>query len=90
MQQIISISELRRRFRHYYEAVVRARTSLVITRGSTREAVLMPHEEYMHYLRMRETEVLAKFDQVWDRLAEANTESREEELVADIKAARRE
>jgi hypothetical protein len=37
---------------------------------------------------MEESEVLAHFDKVWDRLAELNAEFSEEEIAADIKAAR--
>ena len=33
-------------------------------------------------------EVLARFDKVWTRLAEVNAEFSEDEIAADIKAAR--
>ena len=34
--------------------------------------------------------MLARFDQVWDRLAEGNAFYSDEEIAADIEAARRE
>jgi hypothetical protein len=37
---------------------------------------------------MKESDVLARFDQVLDRLGKLNAEYSEEEIVADIKAAR--
>jgi hypothetical protein len=37
---------------------------------------------------MQESEVLARFDQVWDRLNELNAEYSDEEIAADIEEAR--
>lgn len=88
MQKIIGVTELQRKFRPLFEDVVRKRIPLVLTRGSRPEAVLIPYEEYLRYQQMQESEVLAKFDRVWDRLAELNAQVSEEEITADIKAAR--
>jgi len=38
---------------------------------------------------MQESEVLARFDKVWNRLSELNASATEDELAKDIKAARR-
>jgi hypothetical protein len=59
-----------------------------LTRGSRPEAVLLPYEEYLHYQQMQESEVLARFDQVWNRLAQLNASYSDEEIAADIEAAR--
>lgn len=88
MQQIIGVTELQRKFRSFFDEVVRKRTPLVLTRGSRPEAVLIPYEDYLRYQQMQESEVLARFDQVWNRLAEVNAEVAEIELLADIQAAR--
>jgi prevent-host-death family protein len=88
MQKIIGVTELQRKFRPFFESVVRKRIPLILTRGSRPEAVLIPYEDYLHYQQLQESEVLAQFDRVWDRLAELNTEFSEEEIAADIKASR--
>jgi prevent-host-death family protein len=88
MQQIIGVTELQRKFRSFFDDVVRKRVPLVLTRGSRPEAVLIPYEDYLRYQQMQESEVLARFDRVWSRLAEVNAAYGEEEIAADIRAAR--
>lgn len=88
MQKIIGVTELQRKFRPFFDTVVRKRTPLILTRGSRPEAVLIPYEDYVRFQQMQESEVLAQFDKVWDRLAELNAEFSEEEITADIKVAR--
>jgi len=88
MQKIIGVTELQRKFRSFFESVVRKRTPLILTRGSRPEAVLISYEDYLRYQQMEESEVLARFDKVWDRLAEVNASFSEDELAANIKSAR--
>lgn len=88
MQQIIGVTELQRKFRSFFEGVVRKRIPLVLTRGSRPEAVLIPYEDYLRFQQMQESEVLARFDKVWDRLVELNASISDNELAADIQAAR--
>lgn len=88
MQKIIGVTELQRKFRLFFEGVVRTHTPLILTRGSRPEAVLIPYEDYLRYQQLQESEVLARFDKVWDRLAKVNAEFSEDEITADIKAAR--
>ena len=89
MQQIIGVTELQRRFRSFFDEVVRKRTPLILTRGSRPEAVLIPYEDYLRYQQMQEVEVLARFDKVWQRIAEANAAYGEDEISSDIQAARK-
>lgn len=89
MQKIIGVTELQRKFRSFFEDVVRRRTPLILTRGSRPEAVLLPYEDYQRYQQMQESEVLAHFDQVWNRLAQLNASFSDEEIAADIEAARK-
>jgi prevent-host-death family protein len=89
MQKIIGVTELQRQFRVFFEDVVRKRTPLVLTRRSRPEAVLIPYEDYLRFQQMQETQVLARFDQVWKRLAELNASFSEEEIAADIEAVRK-
>ena len=88
MQQIIGVTELQRRFRSFFDDVVRKRIPLVLTRGSRPEAVLIPYEDYLRFQQMQEGEVLARFDKVWNRLAEVNAAASDDEITADIQAAR--
>ena len=88
MQQIVGVTELQRRFRSYFDDVVRKRTPLVLTRGSRPEAVLIPYEDYLRFQQMQEVEVLARFDQVWDRLDRLNTAYSDDKIAVDIAAAR--
>jgi prevent-host-death family protein len=89
MQQIIGVTELQRRFRSFFDEVVRKRTPLVLTRGSRPEAVLISYDDYLRFQQMQESEVLAQFDRVWNRLAKVNAGFDEAEIAADIKIARR-
>jgi len=88
MQQIIGVTELQRKFRAFYEGVVSKRIPLVLTRGSRPEAVLISYDDYLRFQQMQESEVLARFDKVWNRLAEMNATIGDDELAADIKMAR--
>lgn len=88
MQQIIGVTELQRKFRSFFDDVVSKHTPVILTRGSRPEAVLISYEDYLRFQQMQESEVLARFDTVWNRLAEVNAAVSEEELAADIKAAR--
>ena len=88
MQDIVGLTELQRKFRLFFERVVEKRISLVLTRGSRPEAVLIPYEDYLRYQQMQESEVLASFDRVWNRLAEANAAYDEGEIYTDIQVAR--
>lgn len=88
MIKIIGVTELQRRFRPFFEEVVRKRTPLVLTRGSRPEAVLIPYEDYLRFQQMEEGEVLAHFEQVWDRLSKVNSQYSLEEISADIQVAR--
>lgn len=88
MQKIIGVTELQRQFRSFFEDVVQKHIPLVLTRGSRPEAVLIPYEEYLRFQKMQESEVLARFDQVWNRLAQLNAAFTDDEIAADIESAR--
>lgn len=89
MQKIVGVTELQRRFRSIFDEVVNKKTPVVLTRGSRPEAVLISYEDFQRFQEIQESEVLARFDQVWGRLAELNAVYTDEEISADIKAARR-
>jgi prevent-host-death family protein len=89
MQQIAGVTELQRKFRSFFDQVVRKGTPLVLTRGSRPEAVIIPYEDYLRFQQLQESEVLANFDRVWNRLAEVNADYSNDEIAADIEAARK-
>jgi len=87
-QRIVGVTELQRRFRQFFDQVAKKNTPIILTRGSRPEAVLIPYEDYLRLQELKESDVLAKFDQVWDRLGELNEGYTEEEIRADIQVAR--
>ncbi|MCX6053922.1 MAG: type II toxin-antitoxin system Phd/YefM family antitoxin [Chloroflexi bacterium] len=88
MQQIIGVTELQRKFRSIFDDVVNKRIPVILTRGSRPEAALISYEDYLCFQQMQESEVLAHFDTIWNRLAKVNARINEDELAADIKLAR--
>jgi prevent-host-death family protein len=90
MQKIIGVTELQRRFRPVFDEVVKNKMPFILTRGSRPEAALIPYEDYLRFQEMEESEVLARFDQVWARLGRLNTSFTDEEVALDIAAARAE
>ncbi len=89
MQEIVGVTELQRRFRSFFDQVVQKKTPLVLTRGSRPEAVMIPYQDYLRFQQMQETEVLARFDKVWEKLGELNAEYSDDEIAADIREARK-
>ncbi len=87
-QKIIGVTELQRRFRQFFDQVAKKNTPIILTRGSRPEAALIPYEDYLRLQELKESDVLARFDQVWDRLGKMNESYTEAEIEDDIKAAR--
>lgn len=88
MQEIVGVTELQRQFRLFFDQVARKNTKIVLTRGSRPEAALIPYEDYLRFQEMQKDEVLAQFDQVWNRLDKLNAEYSDDEIAADIAEAR--
>jgi prevent-host-death family protein len=88
MPKIVGVTELQRKFHSFFDEVVQKRTPVILTRGSRPEAALIPYEDYLRFQQMQEREVLAHFDRVWTRLAKVNASFTDDEIAADIKAAR--
>lgn len=90
MQKIIGVTELQRHFRAIYDEVARKRIPYVLTRGSRPEAVMIAYEDFLRYQQLDEHNVLSRFDRLIHRMAAQNAAFDEDELDADIEAARRE
>lgn len=90
MQKIIGVTELQRRFRSIFDEVVKKNIPYVLTRGSRPEAALIPYEEFLRFQALKEQEVLANFDRLVTRMAKQHATASEEEVAADVAAARTE
>ena len=89
MNKIIGVTELQRRFKSVFDEVVQRGVPYILTRGSRAEAALLPYEDFLRYQEMQEKEILARFDLLRERMAEQNRQYSEEEVDADIRAARK-
>jgi prevent-host-death family protein len=90
MHRIIGVTELQRRFRAIFDQVAKGNVPYVLTRGSRPEAALISYEEYRRFQALQEEQVLARFDRLVARMAEQNAAISEEEVAADVAAARAE
>jgi prevent-host-death family protein len=90
MYRIIGVTELQRRFRSVFDRVARENVPYVLTRGSRPEAALISYEEFLRFQALQEQDVLARFDQLVARMAAQNEAIGEEEVAADVAAARAE
>lgn len=90
MHRIIGVTELQRRFRAIFDQVAKGNIPYVLTRGSRPEAALISYEEYRRFQALQEQQVLARFDHLVARMAEQNEAISEEEVAADVAAARAE
>ena len=88
MDKIIGVTELQRRFRAVFDEVAERGIPYILTRGSRPEAVLLPYEEYRRFRELKESDLLDRFDRLVDRMAAQNLQFSEEEVEADIRAAR--
>jgi prevent-host-death family protein len=88
MQKVIGVTDLQRRFRSVLDEVVQQGTPYVLIRESRPEAVLVPYEDYLRLQSLQETEVLNRFDRLMARMAAQNADYTDEEVAADIDAAR--
>ena len=90
MQKIIGVTELQRRFRSVFDEVAKERVPYVLTRGSRPEAALISYEEFLRFQALKEQDVLARYDQLVARMINQNAAFSEEEVAADVVAARAE
>lgn len=90
MQRIIGVTELQRRFRSVFDEVAKDHVPYVLTRGSRPEAALIPYEEFLRYQALHEQDLFARFDELVTRMAEEQAAVPQEEVEADVAAARAE
>ncbi|MCO5189942.1 MAG: type II toxin-antitoxin system Phd/YefM family antitoxin [Anaerolineae bacterium] len=90
MQKIIGVTEIQRRFRSVFDDVVSMHVPYVLTRNSRPEAVLISYEEFLRYQELEESQVLLRFDKLVNRIVAQNAAYSDEEVAADVAAARAE
>ena len=84
MQRIIGVTELQRRFRSVFDEVAKEHTPYILTRGSRPEAALIPYEEFLRYQAWNEQDLLARFDQLLERMARQNAAASEKEVKVRV------
>ena len=90
MNKIIGVTDSQRRFKSVFDEVGTRGIPYVQTRGSRAEAALLPYKDFVRYQELQEKEILARFDRRSERMAEKNRQFSEEEVEADVRAARKE
>ena len=88
MQKVIGVTELQRRFRSVFDEVAEQNVPYFLTRGSRPEAALISYEEYLRFQALQERETLDRFDRLIARMAEQSARYGEDEVAADVAAAR--
>ena len=90
MQKTVGAAELGKRFRAVFDEVTEDHVPYVVTRGEQPEAVLVPYDDFQRLLKQSDNEVLRRFDEVRARIRERTAGFSEEEIAADVAAARAE
>ena len=88
MQKIIGVTELQRSFRAVLDEVGQRPVPYILTRGSRPEAVIIPYDDFVRFQELQEQAALARFDRLLNRMATENAQYSEEEVAADVEAAR--
>lgn len=87
VQKIIGVTELQRRFRVVFDEVAKKNIPYVLTRGSRPEAALISYEEFLLFQELQERDVLQRFDQLAERMAQRSGDASEEEVATDVALA---
>jgi prevent-host-death family protein len=90
MNRIMGVTELQRHFRSAVEDVVKNKVAYVLTRGSRPEVAMIPYEDYLRFQKLNDAQVLARFDLLLEKMAGLHRDIPDEEIAADLAAARRE
>ena len=84
MNKIIGVTDLQRQFRKTFDEVAEERVPYVLTRGSRPEAVLIPYEQYLRFIRVDEAGILKRFDDLLARMSAVNDRFSEDEISKDV------
>jgi prevent-host-death family protein len=90
MDKIIGVTDLQRNFRDVFDDVVDQKAAYILTRGSRPEAVLISYDQYRKFVAGNEHEVLARIEQLLERMDQANRQYSDQEVEADLRDATQE
>jgi len=90
MQKTIDFNELESSGRAVLDEVAESHTAFVLTRGRQPAAALVPYEDNQHLRKLSESRILQRFDETRARIRERTARFSDEEIAADVAAARRE
>jgi len=90
MGKTVAVAELGERFQAVLDEVAEDHLPYVVTRGQQPEAVLVPYAEFQRLVRNSDEAVLRRFDEARARIRERTAQFNEEEIAADVEAARAE
>lgn len=90
MEKTVAAAELGERFRAVFDEVTEDHLPYVVTRGQQPEAVLVPYAEFQRLVKNSDEAVLRRFDEVRARIRERIAAFSEEDIAADVAAARAE
>jgi prevent-host-death family protein len=84
----IGVRELQGSIEEVCEDVARMHVPYVVTQGSEPQAVLVPYAEFLRFQKFQASDVLPRFDRALARMAARNAGFSDEEVAADVAAAR--
>ncbi len=90
MEKTVAVAELGERFRAVFDEVTEGHLPYIVTRGREPEAVLVPYAEFQRLVKNSDEAVLRRFDEVRARIRERTAGFSEEDVAADVAAARAE
>ena len=90
MQKIIGVTDLQRQFKTVLDEVADHHVPYVLIRGSQPRAALVPYEEFLRFEEFKESEILERFRRLRARMATADPELSDDEVAAEVAAARAE
>ena len=90
MQKVIRVTELERNLEAVLDEVADQHVPYVLIRGSRPRAALVPYEEYLRFQQLDEKKILHRFQLLRARMAKATSGLSEEDVEAEVEAARAE
>jgi prevent-host-death family protein len=90
MHKTIRTAELEQDLRSILREVAESHVSCVVTDQDEPEAVLVPYDEYLKFQKLQQEGVWERIDRLRERMAKQNAGLTDEEIAADVEAARQE
>lgn len=90
MHKTIPARELEQDARSIVREVAESHVPYVVTDHDEPEAVLVPYDEYVKFQKLQRNAIWQRIDRLRERMAQQNAGLSDEEIAADIEAARRE